>query len=240
MTINSLKQALHQDVEKLKRLNLDIMPARHYYSQLFLGWFIIYLLFVSIQGVGCFLAIEIGAWGYVSEHEQELADSGKLFDLRFGSSLYETREAQQQRYQKIERKYNEKREHQHLVRVFKMVTGVLFSSLLFTFFLMGKVKSYVIFKHQLLPHLQTGHYLAKKMKQAFIGYFVIFGCFSLIMIPLLEADMTVFAGIPVFIFSAIAISIAINMEASRIGISVLSTAISNYFTQDQKVETAEG
>jgi len=239
MSLNALKQAFHDDVNVLKRLELEIMPAKSYYPKLFLGWLLVYVLFISVQSLGCFLALEIGAWGYVSEREQALADSKKEFDKEFVSSN-ESWEEQQQEKQNIESAYQKKREHQHVVRVFKMVTGILFSSLLFTFFLIGKVKNYVLFKYQLLPHLQTGAYLAKKMKQAFIGYFAIFACFSLVMIPLFEPDMTVFAGMGTFIFSAIVISIAINMEASRIGISIMSAAIANYFAHRQKIDAVQG
>lgn len=238
MAFHSLKQAFHEDVHTLKRLELEIMPAKSYYSKLFLGWLIVYILFVGAQSLGCLFALEAGAWGYVSEREQERADSQKEFKIKF-FSFHKTWEEQQQEKQKIELAYQDEIEHYHVVRVFKMVTGVLFSSLLFTFFLLGKVKNYVLFKHQLSPYLQTGAYLAKKMKQAFLGYFALFACFSLGLFPLFEADMTVFAGIGVFIFSAIVISIAINMEVSRIGISVLSGAIANYFGHGKTVDTVQ-
>lgn len=237
MSLNTLKQAFHDDVHRLKRLEVEVMPAKIYYPKLLLGWLVIYALFVGAQSLGCLLALETGAWGYVSEREQARAESTKEFDNEFVSSNLSWEE-QQQKKQNIEVAYQEEREHYHVIRVFKMVTGVLFSSLLFTFFLMGKVKSYVLFKHQLLPRLQTGTYLVKKMRQAFIGYFVIFGLISLVMIPLFEADMTVFAGIGTFIFSAMTISIVISMEASRIGISVISIAIASYFAHDKGISSA--
>jgi len=112
---------------------------------------------------------------------------------------------------------------------------VIFSSLFFMFFFIGKVKTYVIFKYQIKPKLKTGDYLTTKIKLAFKLYFGVFGTLVLMTIPLFDQDMTFFAGIAAFIFSAIIASIGINMEASRIGISVLSTAIASFFDSHRKI-----
>ena len=122
----------------------------------------------------------------------------------------------------------------HEVQVHEMIAGVIFSSLFFMLFFVNQVKNYVLFTHQLKPQLQTGPYLAKKIRHALMIYFFVFGIFVLPTIQLFEQNMTFFAGLLAFIVSAIVASILIEMELSRLGISVLFSAITRYFSQKYK------
>ena len=158
----------------------------------------------------------------------------KEIEARLLKRKQELAAARIKRKQLRDKEESKSEEHYHVIRVAKMVGGVIGSSLFFMLFFVGKVKNYVIFKHQLKPKLQTGQYLAKKISLAFKAYFTIFWLFTMITIPLFDQDMTFFAGIAAFIFSGVIISFVINLEASRIGVSVLSSALVNYFDTTQK------
>lgn len=111
------------------------------------------------------------------------------------------------------------------IKIAKMSLGVILSSVFFMLFMVGKVRSYVLFKYQMAPRLQSGTYLAHKVQQALKLYFAIFSSLSFLCIAIFNQDMTFFAGIAAFITSGIVISIAIEMETSRIGLTVLVKTI---------------
>ena len=265
MTNDGLKAKFQTDLEILKHLELGIIPAGKYYRDVFLGCFLVYLIFLSVQLMACFLATNNSAWDYVAENQQvkskalkslENDEMFKRLNLVFEEHNLEEKhpdatpeemralkeeKRNKEEAERLQRKNTalteaqEQEDYYHLVRVTKMVGGVIVSSLFFMFFFIGKVKTYVIFKHQIKPKLKTGDYLTTKIKLAFKLYFGVFGTLVLMTIPLFDQDMTFFAGIAAFIFSAIIASIGINMEASRIGISVLSTAIASFFDSHRKM-----
>lgn len=233
-----LQQHLQADLQALKTVTLGIIPAKLYYRDLFLGILVIYTLFLLIQFIGCGLAMHINVWGYVNANEKSHSDF--LMDYYHHSSASWRSWAEiQQRKQESEAEFFKQREHSHTIRVFKMVTGCIFSSLFFLLFFIAKVKNYIIFKHQLQPRLLTGKYLSKKIKQALMGFFGIFGITATIAIPLFDQDMTFFAGIAAFLITGIISTVIINMEVSRIGVSVLSTAIAEYFAGDKNTSGAK-
>ena len=130
--------------------------------------------------------------------------------------------------------FQETLKDQHLIRQAKMVLGILFFPVMpMFFFFLSKVGLYVMFKHQLQAKLKTGDYLVKKMRQIVTLFFIVFGLISLASISLFDQDMTFFAGIPPLLVAGIAVMIAGDMEASRIGSSVISTAIFQYLTKDK-------
>ncbi len=267
-TSDELQKKFQMDLETLKHLKLGVVPAGKYYRDVILGCVLVFLLFLIVQLVSCFLAINNNAWDFIGEHEQVKSRAllAQQEDERFYriNKVFEERELEvknpnatpeemkalkevkrkkdeTERLQRKNKRMNdaqEKEDYYHLVRVSKMVGGVIFSSLFFMFFFIGKIKTYVIFKHQIKPYLKTGNYLTTKIKLAFKLYFGVFGTLVLMTIPLFDQDMTFFAGIAAFIFSAVIASIGINMEASRIGISVLSIAIRSFFENSRKMKTA--
>lgn len=120
------------------------------------------------------------------------------------------------------------------VRAVKMAGGIIFSSAFFLLFVGGNVKNYVIFKHQLKPNLQTGAYLNHKIHQALQLYFTLFGSLGLLCICAFDQTNTFFAGLAAFIFSSIVMVMIIEWEVSRIGMSLLSSAMVDYFSQAKK------
>jgi hypothetical protein len=120
------------------------------------------------------------------------------------------------------------------VRVVKMIGGIIFSSGFFLLFVGSNVKNYVIFKHLLKPNLQTGDYLNHKVHQALQLYFTLFGSLVLFCICVFDQTNTFFAALAAFIFSSIPMVMIIEWEVSRIGMSVLSSAMVSYFSQAQK------
>lgn len=261
-----LNQALQDDLESLKKLNLGIIPAKIFYRDLCLGWLLVYLLFAGTQLMACFFATQINAWENkrLENHiaSMRVFEKGSDF-FKFSAPFNEERELEKKypqatpeeintmiiknkkaredaRFKKNEEReaeYKKMRKNEHVVQVAKMFLGVIFSSLFFTLFFIGKVKSYVIFKQQLQSRLKTGDYISRKIKIAFFGFFTVFGLLSLVSIPLFDQDMTFFAAIPCLIFSAIVVGLFIDMEASRIGVSVLSTAITKFFKSSQGNKT---
>lgn len=266
---DELQKTFQMDLETLKHLKLGVVPAGKYYRDVILGCVLVYLLFLIVQLLSCFLAINNNAWSYVAENQQvktkaleslEQRESFKNLNSWIEEHNFEEKhrdatpeemralkeeKRNKEEAERLQRKNTtlteaqEQEDYYHLVRVTKMVGGVIFSSLFFMFFFIGKVKTYVIFKHQIKPKLKTGDYLTTKVKLAFKLYFGVFGTLVLMTIPLFDQDMTFFAGIAAFIFSAIIASIGINMEASRIGISVLSTAIASFFDSHRKMGTSK-
>ncbi|WP_242604495.1 hypothetical protein [Legionella gresilensis] len=260
--MSDLKKALVMDLEALKRLDLSIIPAGAYYKRLFGGWLFLFALLLAIQTAACFFAIAIQAWDYAPhtdrweksnmEHENRkdsirhslssLYYLGEKFPEASEEELKMIQKEKERRWQegflkrKKERefKYKEARLDEHALLTAKMVFGVFFSSLLISLFGLGFIKNYIIFKLQISPKLQTGAYLIQKAKWAFTGFFLIFGVFTFIFIPLFEQDVVFFSAIPCLIIAAIATSIAVNMEISRIGVSVLSRAISKFFHKEKE------
>ncbi|STX55682.1 Uncharacterised protein [Legionella beliardensis] len=260
--MGDLEKVLATDLEALKHLDLSIISASAYYGRLLSGWLFLFALLLAIQSAACFFAITIQAWDYAPhaerwekssmEHEnrEDLSrhSFATLHDLRWkfpDASEEELKLIQKEKERRweegfVKRKkereltYKEARLDEHALLTAKMVFGVFFSSLLMSLFGLGFIKNYIIFKLQISPKLRTGAYLIKKTKWAFTGFFLIFGVFTFVFIPLFEQDVVFFSSIPCLIIAAIATSIAVNMEVSRIGVSVLSKAISNFFYKEKE------
>ncbi|HHF7368342.1 TPA: hypothetical protein ACPSKY_003499 [Legionella bozemanae] len=260
--ITDLKKALAMDLETLKHLDLGIISAGAYYKRLFAIWFHLFVLLLAIQSAACFFAVRINAWDYAPHTERweksnmeranreestlhspsSLYDLGEQFPDASQEELKMIQKEKERKWQegflkrKKERqlKYEEARLDEHALLRAKMVFGVFFSSLLISLFGLGFIKNYIIFKLQISPKLRTGAYLIQKTQWALTGFFFIFGMFAFLFIPLFEQDVVFFSSIPCLILAAIATSIVINMEASRIGVRVLSKAISNFFHKEKE------
>lgn len=260
MTID-LKKALAMDLKTLRHLDLGIISAGAYYKRLFASWFFLFVLLLTIQSAACFFAVLINAWDYAphaerweksnmddaNREESTLHSPSSLYDLgqQFPDASQEElkmiqkekerkwQEGFLRRKKERELKYEEARLDEHALLRAKMVFGVFFSSLLMSLFGLGFIKNYIIFELQISPKLQTGTYLIQKTQWALAGFFFIFGMFAFLFIPLFEQDVVFFSSIPCLILAAIATSIAVNMEASRIGVSVLSKAISDFFHKEK-------
>lgn len=62
--MKDLKNAMAMDLEKIKHLDLGIIPASTYYKNLFLGWILLFALIFLIQSAACFFAMIIKSWDY--------------------------------------------------------------------------------------------------------------------------------------------------------------------------------
>lgn len=111
---------------------------------------------------------------------------------------------------------------------------ILGMGLFFMLFLYGNIKTYVVFKCQIAEHLQTGQYIQKKSLQAFMIFIGIFGLFSLFSFSVLSPDLIGASAMMSFIPTIIIVSILIETEATRIGISPITNAVANYFEKHDK------
>lgn len=271
-----LKSALSLDLERLKQLDLGIIPAGTYYARLFIGWFFLLMMLMGIESLACFFAMKNNAWEYAHHAhwdkfrdsiENSLDEGNDIFkeqDLRIKlfhaltdplngplSMQTEKHYLSDQEEQEIEQKiqqekktwqahrlerkkarkaeFQEQRQKNHQRQVASMVMGVFLSSMLISFFGLRIIKNYIIFNDQIRPKLQTGNVLIQKIHWAMIGFFFVFGLLSVFFIPLFEQGVVFFSAIAAFIGAAAATAIIINLEASRIGVSVLFQAISKLF-----------
>lgn len=258
--MSTLKQQFEKDLQTVKTLNLDIMPAKIYYSQVFLGYFLVFALFLGIQSAIAYIGTEKQAWPYISDHVRwsleskkdsaEWSDDFHKDDYDLDESDFERKFPQanaaeieqmvkkqqaesdlasKKRLEKIRKQYEWDRDYYHDGQVGKMVLGIIASSLIFMFFWMGKVKNYIIFRAQIRHQLQSGRYLDRLMKIGFGLFFIAFAFFASFTILLMEQDLAFFAGILAFILATFAASFLIKMEANRIGVSLISTAVSQFF-----------
>ena len=86
------------------------------------------------------------------------------------------------------------------VAMVKMVFGCIFAPCFFMIFLYGKVKTYVLFKHQISPYLKTGQLFLNKMQWAAKIALSIYTFFTVIFIFAMDPSVTFFAQVGSFIF----------------------------------------
>ena len=272
-----LKNALFLDLEKLKHLDLGIIPAGTYYARVFLGWLFLLMMIMGIESMACFFAMKNNAWEYAPHThwnefgeiiEDSLGNGNDIFReqelrMKFSRPLtrplpghmemrYLSEEEQQKIEQKIQEekrteqaqrlerkkarkaKFEEQRQKKHERQVASMILGVFLSSMLISFFGLRRIKNYLIFNYQIRPQLQTGNFLIQKIHWAIIGFFSIFGLLSVLFIPLFEQGIVFFSALPGLIGAAAATRLLINLEASRIGVSVLFQAIFKFFNKNKE------
>lgn len=272
--MSTLKQQFEKDLQTVKTLNLDIMPAKIYYPTVILGYLLVFALFLGIQATIAYIGTQKQVWPYISDHvrwslesEKDSAewhenfDKPELDDVEFDfhaehiipsekekQEIEKLKKIAQKKYdaemiafekrqEKIQKKYERDREYYHDGQVGKMVLGIIASSLAFMLFWMGKVKNYIIFRIQIRNQLQSGFYLDRLMKIGFVLFFLAFAAFASFTILLMEQDLAFFAGILAFILATFAANFLIHMEANRIGVSLISTAVSQFFEDRGKPVT---
>ena len=257
MIATNLDEMIQADLETLKTLKAEIIPAKTFYEGVFFRTLWVYVLFVGLQLFACFIAVNIGGWTSApesfAEHfekfeeqkapvENLISGMKALLDQRNPSSTEAEKAAkseeraalQLQKKQAHVAKLKEIREEDHFSRVIKMFAGVFFSSLFFTLFFIGKINFAVIFKLQFQHHLRAGDYIAHKIGQAFTLYFSIFGVAALIIFNFFEQGWTIFAGVPAFLLAGIVTVILMEMELSRIGVSTLIRLLTQLFREGNK------
>ncbi|HBF07268.1 MAG TPA: hypothetical protein DDW29_03380 [Gammaproteobacteria bacterium] len=233
-----LNNDLQSDLETLKHLRLGILPAKQYYKAIAKGWGFVYLCLISSLFLGCIFANSINAWPYTKGYERQMYQLQRDGLSRPTPGTIEDAVFQRDKdklYAEKVNQLNAEEEPYHEIIVTKMVLGVLGVSLFLMIFIAGHIKLYVIFKHQICEHLKTGEYLKKKIWHAFSIFMGCFSLLSLLTVSMFDQDLTVVAGALSFIVSAFAASFLIDMELSRIGISPLTHAISDYFSRDESL-----
>lgn len=118
----------------------------------------------------------------------------------------------------------------------KMWLGCIVSSFVISLFLLSRIKLYVIFKHQIRDSLQTGLLLTRKMRQMACIFYGLFVFFIFPCTLFCDPDVTLFAALGAFIFTALASQFLIGMELTRIGVGVLLEAVSALFNKNEKSE----
>ena len=194
--MSHLKQQIQVDLETLKSLNLDILPAKIYYSEMLKLFTILWGSFLGMQLIA---AKAINAMGIWQDYFQRYA------------------------------------EHESSI-IGKMWLGCILSSLVISLFLLSRIKLYVIFKHQIRDSLQTGLLLTRKMRHM---AWIFYGLFSLFIFPctlFCDPDVTLFAALAAFIFTALASQFVIGMELTRVGVGVLLEAVSALFSKCEKTQ----
>lgn len=187
--MSHLKQQIQADLEALKSLDLEIMPAKTYYWENLKFFLMIWGSFLAIQLIAANAINKMGVW---QDYFQEYAEHASAI-------------------------------------VGKMWLGCIVSSLVISLFLLSRIKFYVIFKHQVRKHLQTGDVLTRKMHHIAWIFFCIFVFFIFPCTLFVNPDLTLFAAMAAFIFTALTSQFLISMELTRIGISVLFNAVSTFF-----------
>ncbi|MCW8445692.1 hypothetical protein OQJ05_16785 [Fluoribacter gormanii] len=249
--MKDFKSAMATDLERIKHLDLDIIPARTYYKHLFLGWFLLFVLILMIQFAACFFAMSIHSWDYApniyrynsiknmdefhySKEKKTLAMLKDAFPNASKEKLKQLFNEEETQWKEGE--WNQRKEllRDHKNQVIYMWLSIFFTSLCISLYGVRLIKNYIIFKYQISPKLQTGPYLVKKIHWAAKLCVVTFAILAFIIFPILPQGATFFSVIPCFFGALIVTSIAINMEASRIGLSVLSKAISNFFQKEKE------
>lgn len=249
--MKDLKKAMAIDLEKIKHLDLGIIPACTYYKNLFLGWLSLFALIFLIQSAACFFAISIKSWDYAPNIYQY--NSIKSMDEFHYSQERKTRDmikesfpnASEEKLKQLvneeeirwkEGELNQRKEllRDHKNQVIYMWLSILFTSLCISLYGVRLIKNYIIFKYQITPNLKTGHYLIKKIHLGAKFCFGVFSALAFVIFPILPQGATFFSIIPCFFGAIIVTSIAINMEASRVGMSVLSKALSNFFHKEKE------
>lgn len=257
---SQLKMSFQEDIETLKKLNLDILPSKIYYPKLVVTSLLVFLSILGAQAVACLFALQIGAWSdnpaiYIENHEEAVSDID--FDYEFEKSHIEFDQAmfhdtkkfekamkklEAEKIQEIkesDRRIREQIEGKHRMKTVSMILGVIASSCFYMIFFVGKINYYVIFNLQVQKHLQTGEYLQKKIKLAYKGFFIIFLILSCFFFSIMDQEITFFAGIPAFIFSGLVCMHLIDMETNRIGVSLISSAITNFFQKREEAAAAK-
>lgn len=249
--MKDFKNAMAMDLEKIKHLDLGIIPAGTYYKNLFIGWFLLFVLIFIIQLAACFFTMSIHSWDYAPNiyqynsiksmdefhYSQERKTKGLLresFPNASEEKLNQLFNEEEIQWKKGE--LNQRREllRDHKNQVIYMWLSIFFTSLCISLYGVRLIKNYIIFKYQITPKLETGHYLIRKIHLSAILCFVVFGVLAFVIFPILPQGATFFSIIPCFFGAIIVTSIAINMEASRIGMSVLSKALSNFFHKEKE------
>ena len=115
----------------------------------------------------------------------------------------------------------------------KMWLGCIVSSLIISLVMLARVKWYVIFKHQLREHLQTGVLLQQKIRQITTLFYSVYFVFLFFWMAFFSPDMALFAGFGALVFTLPLCLFLINMELTRVGISVLLSGINRYFNKDK-------
>jgi len=189
------KQQIQADLEVLKTLDLDIMPAKTFYGENLKFFLIVWSCFLGIQLIAAKAINKAGIW---QDYFQDYA------------------------------------EHTSSI-IGKMWLGCIVSSFVISLFLLSRIKFYIIFKHQIRIHLQTGDMITRKMHYIawiflFLFVFFIFPC-TLFFNP----DLTLFATMAAFIFTALASQFLIGMELTRVGVGVVFDAVSALFDKTTNV-----
>ena len=236
MSDSQLQKNLQSDIETLKHLRLGILPAKKYYKEIFKGIGFVYLSFVCALLIACLFANSIGAWRYSEDFAvgvEQIKEDG-YSRVHWGSVSSEKIEKELKKsYQQKVSELRDRERPRHQSLIIDMYFGALATPLFFILFMIGFVKMYVIYTHQLSHHLKTGQYIKGKIKHA---YMIFMGCFtllSLLTVSIAEYQYVGVAALFSFIVSAIVSTFLIDMEFTRIGISPLTSAISDYFGSDE-------
>lgn len=249
--MKDLKNSMAMDLEKIKHLDLGIIPAGTYYKNLFLGWILLFALIFLIQLAACFFAMITKSWDYApniyqynsikSMDEFHYSQEKKTKDMLKASFPNASEEKLNQLLNEEETQWKEGEGNQrrdllrdHNTQVIYMWLSIFFTSLCISLYGVRLIKNYIIFKYQITPKLETGLYLIKKIHWAAKLCFITFAALAFIIFPILPQGATFCSIIPCFFGAIIVTSIAINMEASRIGMSVLSKALSNFFHKEKE------
>ena len=237
MSTSQLQADLLSDIETLKHLKLGILPAKKYYQAIFKGFVFVYLSFVCTLLLACFFANSINAWPYTKDYPKKVRQIQQDgYESGIFSGFYKSEAIQKEIQKPYEQKISELRgreEFDHQSLVINMYLGVFSTPLLFTLFLMGHIQTYVIYVNQLSQHLKTGKYMKRKIWHAYIFFMGCFALISLFTVSISDQDYAVVAAFFSAFFSVFGSTFLIDMEISRIGISPLTSAISDYFGRDE-------
>lgn len=246
MNLDELQHNLSRDRETLKHLKVGIIPAKKYYLEILGIWTFIYVLFVSIHSLGCFIGSQIGFLDTVENYKLKQQENYQkeintlVQKIQSSTSLVEVEmfKAYQKKIQQELIKLNEEIETAEHFDNLYMLFGIFLTPGIFFLFFFGMIQMYVIFKNQFQNYLLTGNYINKKIQQAFKFFITLYSIILILGSIPLHNSAAFIPALFAFFISFFVTLCAVNSESSRIGITIVTDAISDFFKKNKHLEGA--
>lgn len=228
----SLKQSMEKDIQTLSETKLDIMPANIFYKGLLKVFIFVFMMFFFIESFVAYQLVMKTHWNdYTSRSLESIEDLNNTFlDTQI---LFHKGKKDEKYYYEKKEKYKKKaalkREDEKIERIFFLILGTFFSPFFLAILMLGRIKSYLIFKKQIKPLLLLGEYFDKKIK-IFFGIFLgIFSFVYLIVLSRFHPDYSFVASLVTLLITLIGFQLILNMELSRLGFHLLLEGIQKVF-----------
>ena len=192
MNTHELKQAIVEDIDTLKTLDIGILESTVYYSEYRHLAVIGFLLMWFPTVIAGFLAIPF------------------QWTLFIGAPIYNT--------------------------AFILLAPALLSLLWMTTY-SGLIGQWVVFKHQIKPHLKTGDVLYNAWRPLFKTPYLVYAILLTIVTHFTSFQAAFLFQFGGFLLLEYAFGLLIEMEVNRVGISALFVVMKDYFQKRDALST---